>query len=67
MNHFARGVAWVTVSTVCTVPDFSHQMLFMGSQEKYLLSFKNIFENFCVEEKMYPFREVKDLWVGDVG
>ena len=36
----------------------------MGSQEKYLLSFKNTFENSYMEEKMFPFREIKDLWVG---
>ena len=40
---------------------------FRGIQEKYLLSFKNILENFHIEEKMYHFREVKDLWVGGVG
>ena len=45
----------------------SHQILFMGSQGKYLLSFKNEFENLYFEEKMYPFREVKDSWVRGVG
>ena len=62
-----RGAARGTVGTVCTVSDFSHQILFMVSQGKYLLSFKNIFENFYIAQKMYPLRDVKDLWVGGVG
>ena len=61
-----RGAARGTVGTVCTVSDFSHQILFMVSQGKYLLSFKNIFENFYIAQKMYPLRDVKDLLMGGV-
>ena len=54
MRWTSRGAAQGTVSTVCIVPDFSHQMLFIDSKGKYLLSFKNIFDNVNIEEKLYP-------------
>ena len=40
-------------------------MLLIGSQEKYLLSFKNVFENVSIKKKIS--REINDLLVGGDG
>ena len=52
-----RGAARGTVGTVCTVPDFSHQMLLLGSLVKgyIFLNIKKFLKNVHIEAKMYPF------------
>ena len=63
-----RGAEQGTVGAVCTILDFLHQVLFIGSQRKYAWKRQNpqnTFENVYSGVRIFLIREVEDLFVGD--